>query len=102
MTRLSVRTYQLRPNWADLVEAAYALRTNLVISQASWAAACAVLGRNGAAICLLITDQATDRDENPVKCPAAYFRGMVKRAERGELRLHRSLFGLLERGKRVA
>lgn len=83
--------------WGDLVEAAYRLRAELAISQASWAAACALLGRTGAAICLLLTDRATLREDDPVKCPAAYFRGMVNRAQRGELRLHRSVFGLLER-----
>ncbi|QDS97048.1 plasmid replication protein RepC [Adhaeretor mobilis] len=86
-----------KAEWGDLVEAAYQLRYELAISQASWASACALLGRTGAAVCLLVTDRATLRDDDPVKSPAAYFRGMVNRAERGELRLHRSVFGLLER-----
>lgn len=86
--------------WSDLVEAAYALRGELGISQASWGAACALLGRNGAAVCLLVAERATLRQDDPVKFPAAYFRGMVNRAERGELRLHRSIFGLLERRKK--
>lgn len=85
------------PEWRDVVEAAYQLRHELGISQANWATACAVLGRTGAALCLLVTDRATLRSEDPVERPAAYFRGMVNRAEWGELRLHRSLFGLLSR-----
>ncbi|TWT67039.1 hypothetical protein Pla123a_44690 [Posidoniimonas polymericola] len=90
------------PEWRDVVEAAYQLRPELGVSQASWGEACAVLGRTGAALCLLVTDRATLRSEDPVERPAAYFRGMVHRAERGELRLHRSLFGLLERDRSVA
>jgi replication initiation protein RepC len=83
------------PGWADLVEAAYRLRTELGVSQESWADACSVLGRSGAAVALLVTDRAALREDNPARSPAAYFRGLVSRAERGELRLHSTLFGLL-------
>ena len=84
-------------NWGDVVEAAYRLRPRLGISQASWAEACGVLGRNGAALCVLLTDRATLREIDPVLKPAAYFRGMLAKARGGELRLHASVFGLLER-----
>lgn len=86
------------PNWSDVVAAAYRLKTPLGVSQASWSEACGLLGRTGAALCLLVTDRALDREENMVRQPAAYFRGMVDRGRRGELRLHSSLFGLLEQG----
>lgn len=85
------------PQWPDIVEAAYRLRPLLGVSQASWGEACGVLGRNGAALCLLVTDRATERTENAVEKPAAYFRGMVRKAGGGELRLHNSVFGLLDR-----
>jgi replication initiation protein RepC len=84
--------------WSDLVEAAYRLRRDYGISQASWGEACAVLGRNGAALSLLLTDRGASRPEKPVRAPAAYFRGLVQRARAGELRLHKSVFGLLEQG----
>ena len=84
-------------NWGDVIEAAYRLRVRLGVSQASWGEACGALGRNGAAVCLLITDRAALRDVDPVLKPAAYFRGMAARARGGELRLHASVFGLLER-----
>ncbi|MEW4566156.1 plasmid replication protein RepC [Bremerella sp. JC770] len=84
-------------NWSDVVEAAYRLRPELNISQQNWAEACELLGRNGAAICLLLTDQATMREDTPVLKPAGYFRAMVKRAESGELRLHNSIFGFVVR-----
>ncbi len=83
------------PGWPDLSEAAYRLRADFGVSQASWAEACGVLGREGAALCLLVTDRAAERPENPVARPAAYFRAMVNRARAGELRLHSSVFGLL-------
>ena len=82
-------------NWSDVVEAAYRLRTELFISQSSWARACETLGRTGAAVCVLLTDQATQREDDPVRLPAAYFNAMINRAKQGELRLHSSVFGLL-------
>lgn len=91
------------PTWPDLIEGAYRLRTPLGISQASWGEACDILGRSGAALCLLVTDRATKRTENAVEIPAAYFRGMINRARGGELRLHNSVFGILaQQESRVA
>lgn len=87
------------PTWPDVIEAAYRLRNDLGISQASWGRGCELLGRTGAALCVLITDRARDRDTDPVRSPAAYFNGMLKRAADGELHLHKSIFGLLERTK---
>ncbi|MFN3828407.1 MAG: plasmid replication protein RepC [Micavibrio sp.] len=84
-------------NWNDFVEAAYALKTELKISQTSWANACVTLGRSGAAICLLLTDQAAQREENRVLKPGAYFNAMIGRAKKGELHLHNSIFAILKR-----
>ena len=89
---------EARPmNWQDFVEAAYRLKGELFISQKSWAQACAILGRNGAAICLLLTDQAQQRAHKPVDKPGAYFNAMINRAKNGELHLHNSIFGILQR-----
>ena len=89
---------QKRPmNWNDFVEAAYKLKDLLGVSQQSWSRACVTLSRGGAAICLLLTDQAAQRDNDPVRKPAAYFNAMISRAEKGELHLHKSVFGLLKR-----
>lgn len=82
--------------WANAIDAAYQLRAELHISQQSWGEACQLLGRVGASLCVLITDNATQRAENKVANPAAYFYGMVKKARAGELSLHSSIFGLLE------
>lgn len=84
-------------NFDDVVTAAYALRPELHISQKSWVNACQTLTRYGAAICLLLTDQAAQREENPVRKPAAYFNAMIARARAGELHLHKSVFGILKR-----
>ncbi|MBR9800424.1 hypothetical protein GYB59_01400 [bacterium] len=83
------------PSWSDLVDAGYAMRRELRVPQEVWGEACQLLGRNGASLCLLVADQACRRPENPVRQPAAYVRAMVSRASRGELQLHRSIFGLL-------
>ena len=84
-------------NWHDFVETAYLLKADLHISQNSWSYACVTLGRTGAAICLLLTDQATQRANNPVKKPAGYFNAMINRAKSGELHLNKSIFGILKR-----
>lgn len=85
------------PNWQDVIAAANRLRGRLGISQTCWGDACQALGRTGAALCLLITDQACLRTEHPIAAPNAYFRTLVERGRRGELQLHRSLFGLLRK-----
>lgn len=89
-------------SWSEVIEAAYRVRAQLGIPQASWGEACEVVGRSAAALCLLVTDQATLRQDNRVRQPAAYFRGLIDRARAGELHLHRSIFGLLERNTQVA
>jgi len=84
-------------NWHDFVDAAYSLKVELHISQQAWSNACVTLGRTGAAICLLLTDQATQRADDPVRKPAGYFNAMINRAKSGELTLYKSIFGLLEK-----
>ena len=83
-------------NWNDLVEAAYQVRRELHVSQQSWGEACQLLGRIGAAVCVIVADRAALRADDPVRMPAAYFRGMVNKARSGELRLQASLCGLIE------
>ncbi len=84
-------------NVGDIIEAAYQLREHLEISQKSWAEACKLLGRMGAATCVILTDQGTTREEDPVKKPGAYFRSMMNRARSGELKLHQSVMGHLKK-----
>jgi replication initiation protein RepC len=84
-------------NANDFVEAAYRLNRTLGISQSSWGHACLTLGRIGAAVCVILTDQANLREENRVMKPGAYFNAMVNRAKSGELKLHKSVMGKLRR-----
>lgn len=83
-------------SWADAVEAAHRLLPALKISQEQWGEACSLLGRAGAAVCVVITDQGMHREADRVRHPAAYFRGMLNKARGRELRLHSSIFGLTE------
>jgi replication initiation protein RepC len=80
----------------DIVTAAYAMRSDLYISQKSWGRACQHLTRYGAAVCVLLLDQATIREENRVMKPAAYFNAMINRAITGDLHLQKSVMGLLK------
>ena len=84
-------------NANDFVEAAYRLNRTLGISQSSWGHACMTLSRIGAAVCVILTDQANLREENRVMKPGAYFNAMVNRAKSGELKLHKSVMGKLRR-----
>jgi hypothetical protein len=83
--------------WRDMIEAAYSLKSKLPISQENWGNACVAIGRENAAICLLLTDYGTLRIENRVMKPGAYFRSMVNRAKTGNLNLHASIMGILKR-----
>lgn len=84
-------------NANDFVEASYGLIKMLGISQNSWGHACLTLGRIGAAVCVILTDQANLREENRVRKPGAYFNAMVNRAKTGDLNLHKSVMGHLKR-----
>ena len=82
----------------EFVDTAFDLLKDLGIHKSAWWNACQILGRHGAAICVLIIDQKAQDPENPVKNPGGYLREMTARAKKGELKLHRSVFGLLKRG----
>jgi hypothetical protein len=86
-------------DWKDLVDAAWALLPELGISKSAWVEACAVLGTTGAALCVLITDHAALREKDGVRNPGGYLRSMTRKAQRGELHLHRSIFGILSKNR---
>ena len=88
------------PGWRGLVAAA-AERAGLCdIDQDCWAEACHSLGRDGAALCLLILDRRLheDADIEPIRSPRAYFRAMIERARDGTLHIDRSIRALSRRG----
>jgi len=55
--------------------------------------------RQGASPCVLITDHAALREKNGVRNPRLYLRSMTRRAQCGELHLHRSIFAILSKDK---
>jgi replication initiation protein RepC len=57
------------------------------------------MGTTGAALCVLITDHAALRQKDRVMNPGGYLRSMTRKAQRGELHLHRSVFGILSKNK---
>jgi replication initiation protein RepC len=87
-------------DFADVVDTAYRMLPVLGINKSAWAEACSVLGRQGAAICVMIIDQKAQDPTCKIRNPGGYLREMAARAKRGELHLHRSVFGLLKRGER--
>jgi replication initiation protein RepC len=87
-------------DFSDIVDAAHALLPVLGIHKSAWGEACSILGRNGAAICVMIIDQKAQDPQINIRNPGGYLREMTARAKRGELNLHGSVFGLLKRGER--
>ena len=86
-------------DWKDLVDAAHGLLPELGINKSAWNEACTVMGTTGAALCVLITDHAALREKDRVRNPGGYLRSMTRKAQRGELHLHRSIFGILSKNK---
>jgi hypothetical protein len=48
---------------------------------------------------VVLIDHTMHREGNPVWKPNGCFRSMLRKAERGELCLYKSIFGTLKRGK---
>ena len=86
------------PEWPDIVDAAGgALRHELGVSSTLWGEACRVMGREGAALALAIV--STKPTSHFTRGPGGYFGGMVRRAEKGELYLEKTLWAL--RGEKM-
>jgi len=78
-------------NWDDLHRAAGKLRSMMGISENAWNVAQRVLGPAiAAATMALIFDKHSTGE---VKSPGGYLRGMVEKAQAGELHLDRSFYG---------
>jgi replication initiation protein RepC len=80
--------------WPDVVNGTEWLAGELGVSRTLWGHACEVMGRNLAAVALAFV---TTRPEGHFTSgPAGYFAGMVKKAEKGDLHLDRTLWKLRE------
>lgn len=86
------------PAWTGLTEAMRERCALLDISQQDWAEGCAVLGRTGAALCVVVIEhKLTLTDERAIRRPASYFRAMVERGRERRLHLDRSLHAIARR-----
>ncbi|OCP23591.1 MULTISPECIES: plasmid replication protein RepC [unclassified Ensifer] len=78
-------------SWRDFVTVADKIRSMIGISGDAWAAAQAAIGSEAAAVAVaLITDKYS---EGKVVSPGGYLRGLVLKAQKGDLNLARSVFG---------
>jgi len=80
-------------DWNDVHRAAATLRPIVGISEDAWNVANQILGPAVAAASIaLILDKST---EGEVKSPGGYLRGIVEKAQAGDLHLERSFYGRL-------
>jgi replication initiation protein RepC len=80
--------------WAHVLEAADWLRGELGVSRSLWAEACKTMGRDQAVLAIAIV--STKSESHFSRSAGGYFAGMVRKHERGELHLERSLWALRE------
>jgi replication initiation protein RepC len=93
--RLAHYVTNATPTWRDIVDAAGGwLRQELGVSPSLWGEACRVMGREQAALALAIV--STKAAAHFTRGAGGYFAGMLHKAERGELRLERTLWALRE------
>ncbi len=91
--RLAAYVVADTPGWREIVDAAGQwLRPDLGVSPSLWGEACRVMGREQAALALAIV--STKPAAHFTRGAGGYFAGMVRKAERGELRLERTLWAL--------
>jgi replication initiation protein RepC len=79
-------------SWPSIVEAALWLSGELGVNRTLWATACQTMGREIAAIALAIV--STRPPHHFTSGPGGYFAGMLRKYEKGELRLERTLWKL--------
>jgi replication initiation protein RepC len=80
--------------WPLVLDAADWLRGELGVSRSLWGQACQTMGRDRAVLALAIV--STKSEGHFSRSAGGYFAGMVRKHERGELRLERSLWALRE------
>ena len=80
--------------WPAIIDAADWLGGEMGISRTLWARACQVMGRPYAAVALALV--STRQAGYFTSSPGGYFAGMLRKYEKGELRLAGSLWALRE------
>lgn len=81
-------------SWRAFAYVAEAKLPELGVGDAAWREAVAVIGRRAAAVALMILDSNRSNPVCPVRSVGGALRAMTRRAEQGDLHLHRSIFGL--------
>ncbi len=84
-------------SWHDLLMITEDLRLMIGLSPSAWIQAESKTSRYAAAAILITTIEKTLREPMTISSPAGYFRACIDRAVEGQLALHRSLFGLVEK-----
>lgn len=82
------------PGWPALVEAARDTSRLIGIDETGWGHACHVLGRERAALCILILERRLTAPGGGIRRPRAYLDAMVQRGTQQTLRLGPSLRAL--------
>ena len=84
------------PDWNDIADAAQQwLRHDLGVSLPLWGEACRIMGRDQAALALAIV--STKPAEHFTRGAGGYFSGMLRRFQRGELHLERTVWALKDK-----
>lgn len=94
-TALSMRTDRITSE--ALIEAAHDMLPSLGINYSAWQAACGMMGRHGAALCVLVLDANRDHPHTPVGNPGGALRGMLRAHRGGKLNIVGSVIGLQRR-----
>ncbi|GAB2209076.1 plasmid replication protein RepC [Roseibium sp. ROS1] len=85
---------QGRENWSALDRAAATAAAWIGVSPSLWATMRAQIGPAAAAVSVVLVERRMTDPDNPVTKPGGYLRGMLAKAGRGQLHLHKSIFGL--------
>ncbi|WP_229006703.1 plasmid replication protein RepC [Roseibium aggregatum] len=85
---------QGRENWSALDRAVATAAAWIGVSPSLWATMRAQIGPAAAAVSVVLVERRMTDPDNPVTKPGGYLRGMLAKAGRGQLHLHKSIFGL--------
>ena len=88
---------QLEPTAHDVDCAVQAILPELGINLSAWSDACHTMGRDVAAMCVIITDANRDHPQIRVRNPGGYLRGMTSAYRAGNLNVMGSLIALSQR-----
>lgn len=86
-----------RPDWRDIIDRGTLIRPMLGISEHAWSIACRDLGRETAAVAIAVL--CGRRQE--IQKPGGWFRGVIAKAQTGELHLGKSVHALRKRNEDI-